>query len=204
MVQTYCAYAPDRLLPFCSVFPRLSDSVSELYRCVEEKGARGLKLHPWLQGFSPVDSYMDKLGAAAAHLGIPIVFHDGTPPNSSPLQVAYFAERNPEVPVILGHGGLHDLWVEALVALERVHNLLVCPSGTPPAVLSRLIDSIGHSRVLFGSDIGYGGTMNPAFQQNKIRHLGLDQATEAAIFGENAERLIPPLNWLSPKEDRNG
>jgi predicted TIM-barrel fold metal-dependent hydrolase len=146
---------------------------------------------------------MDKLGAAAAHLGIPVVFHDGTPPNSSPLQIAYFAERNPEVPVVLGHGGLHDLWVEALVALERVPNLLVCPSGTPPAFVARLIDSIGCSRILFGSDIGYGGTMNPAFQQNKIRHLGLDQAAEAAIFGGNAERLVPPLNFLSAEDGEN-
>jgi hypothetical protein len=45
--------------------------------------------------------------------------------------------------------------------------------------------------------------MNPTFQQDKIRHLGLDQATEAAIFGGNAERLVPPLNFLSAEDGQN-
>jgi predicted TIM-barrel fold metal-dependent hydrolase len=43
--------------------------------------------------------------------------------DSSPLQIAAFAARHPKVTVILGHGGLHDLWKEAIVAADRTANL---------------------------------------------------------------------------------
>ncbi|GAA1653389.1 amidohydrolase family protein [Kribbella alba] len=190
VVREFCAAAPDRLVPFCTVFPHLPGAVDELHRAVEEGGARGLKLHPWLQGFSPLDPRMDDLGTALEALGIPVVFHDGTPPNSSPLQVAAFAERHPGVPVILGHGGLHDLWVEALAALQRVDNLWVSPSGMPPSGLRRMVDQAGASRLLFGSDAGFGDPHWQAFQLRKIRDLRLPPEAELAVLGGNARLLV--------------
>jgi hypothetical protein len=189
VVRAFCAAAPDRLVPFCTVFPHLSGAVDELHRAVEA-GAQGLKLHPWLQGFSPIESCMDDLGTALEALGIPVVFHDGTPPNSSPLQIAAFAERHPGVPVILGHGGLHDLWVEAVAALQRVDNLWVIPSGTPPAGLRRMVDEVGTTRLLFGSDAGFGDPHWQTFQLSKIRDLRLGPEDEATVLSGNAQLLM--------------
>lgn len=197
-VGQFCAAAPERLVPFCTVHPHLPGAVRELRRAVEEGGARGLKLHPWLQGFSPVDPCMDEVGEAAAHMGIPVVFHDGTPPNSSPLQIAWFAERHPGIPVVLGHGGLHDLWVEALAAAARVPNVWIVPSGTPPVGLRRMVERLGTSRLLFGSDAGYGEPHWQAFQLQKIGELRLDDEQHQAVLGGNALRL------LDGHEERNG
>lgn len=191
-VVRFCAADPARLLPFCTVFPHLPGAVEELHRAVEEGGARGLKLHPWLQGFSPVGSFMDELGRALERLRIPVVFHDGTPPNSSPLQIAYFAERHPEVPVVLGHGGLHDLWQEAMAAVQRVPNLWLIPSGTPPYGLQRMLDTIGTERLVFGSDAGYGGMHWQPFQLRKLRELALSPDEESAVLGGNALKLVQP------------
>lgn len=188
-VVRFCTADATRLVPFCTVFPHLPGAVDELHRAVEE-GARGLKLHPWLQGFSPVGPFMDSLGRALERLGIPVVFHDGTPPNSSPLQIAYFAERHPTVPVVLGHGGLHDLWHEAMAAVKRVPNLWLIPSGTPPYGLRRMVDTIGTDRLIFGSDAGYGGSLWQPFQLRKIRDLALAPGEERAVLGGNAFKLV--------------
>lgn len=189
-VAKFCGEDESRLLPFCTVFPQQPRAVPELDRCVEELGAAGVKLHPWLQGFSPLDEGMGVLGAALSRLRLPVIFHDGTPPNSSPLQVAYFAERHPDVPVILGHGGLHDLWTEAIAAVQRVPNLWIVPSGTPPFGLRRMVHEIGTNRMLFGSDAGYGETHWQRFQLQKLRELELPHEVETAVLGGNALRLL--------------
>lgn len=186
----FCAAAPERLIPFCTVHPRRPDAVSELRRCATELGVRGLKLHPWIQAFSPTEGFMDALGQELAHLGFPVVFHDGTPPYSSPLQVAHFARRHPTVPVILGHGGLHDLWKEAIFAAERYPNIYICPSGMPPYGLREAIKRLPPERLLFGSDAGFGEPYWQPYQLQKVRELGLSTGSEALILGGNAERVL--------------
>ncbi|HOG48932.1 MAG TPA: amidohydrolase family protein, partial [Anaerolineae bacterium] len=127
----FCAADPVRLIPFCSVHPRYPGAVPELRRCVTQLGMRGLKLHPWAQCLSLLDSSLDGIGQELERFNVPVVFHDGTPPNSSPLQIAEFARRHARVPVILGHGGLHDLWKEAVYAAERYPNIYLTPSSMP-------------------------------------------------------------------------
>jgi uncharacterized protein len=189
-VSRFCEEDPSRLRPFCTVHPHLPGAIAELRRCVFELGACGLKLHPWLQGFSATDSCLDELGEVVSELHIPIVFHDGTPPGSSPLQVAYFAERYPQVAVILGHGGLHDLWEEAVIAAERTPNLRVIPSGTPPGRLREVIKRVGADRVLFGSDAGYSEPRWQRFQLDKMAHAGLDDQRRALVMGGNATKIV--------------
>ena len=66
-----------------------------------------------------------------AALGIPVLFHDGTPPYSAPLQLAALARRHPRTTIVLGHGGLHDLWREAWAAVESTDNVHICLCATP-------------------------------------------------------------------------
>jgi len=62
----------------CVVNPREADAADEVRRCYEVLGIGALKLHPWLQGFSCSDQYMDPVYEVCAELGIPITFHDGS------------------------------------------------------------------------------------------------------------------------------
>ena len=52
------AEAGGRLIPFCTVDPYDEGAVAEVRRCVEDLGFRGVKLHPWWQGFSPLNPLM--------------------------------------------------------------------------------------------------------------------------------------------------
>lgn len=185
----FCAADPRRLIPFCTVHPRYADPVGELRRCVLDLGMRGVKFHPWLQAFSPMDPAMDAIGDEIQRLGLPVVFHDGTPPYSSPLQCAHFAARHPGVPVILGHGGLHDLWKEAVMAAERHPNIYIVPSSMPMHGLRQALQRLGAGRFLFGTDAGFGDPYWHAFQLDKIRVLGLPADQAALILSGNAERI---------------
>lgn len=189
LLYEFCGADRRRLIPFCTVHPRYPDPQRELRRCVLELGMQGVKFHPWLQAFSPMDPAMDEIGDEIERLGIPVVFHDGTPPYSTPLQCAYFASRHPEVPVILGHGGLHDLWKEAIVAAERYANIYLVPSSMPMHGLRQGLARLGIGRFLFGSDAGFGDPYWHTFQLEKILALQLPTDQAEQILGGNARQM---------------
>lgn len=187
------AESDGRLIPFCTVDPRQNDAVTELRRCVEEKGFRGLKLHPWWQGFSPLDTFMMPIAAEAQRLRIPILFHDGTPPFTAPLQIAYLCDVFPDLAVILGHGGGMDLWIEAAAAVERYENCYVCLSGsTSVAIFDHLIRSLPAHKVMIGTDAGFGADYQAEFRMEQFRDLASSLLPEhqAAIFWRNGARLL--------------
>ncbi len=190
LLLDYCSIDPQRLIPFCTVHPRYPNVIDELRRCILKLGMKGVKLHPWAQTFSPLEPMMDSLGEELESLCVPVVFHDGTPPYSSPLQIAYFALRHPNLIIILGHGGLHDLWKEALFAAERCKNIFLIPSGTPPYGLREIITKLPIEKILFGTDAGFGDPYWLPFQISKIKNLKLSSTEEKMIFGENAERIL--------------
>src|SRR6185437_11149846 len=78
-VASWCADSDGRLVPFCTVNPRAADAAKEIERCVGELGVRGVKFHPWLQGFHPNEPCMAPVCEMASELGLPMLFHDGTP-----------------------------------------------------------------------------------------------------------------------------
>jgi predicted TIM-barrel fold metal-dependent hydrolase len=188
-VVDYCSDDPSRLIPFCTAYPQLEGAANVVREAVEE-GARGIKLHPWLQGFSVTEPYMADIGAVATELSLPIVFHDGTPPSSSPTQIGEFADAFPRVAVILGHGGLHDLWMEAASVAATRSNVYVIPSGVPSGAVAAVVRGVGYQKVLFGSDLGYNERDVQKYQLEKIHRLSLPEAQIAAILGGNAQRIL--------------
>ena len=186
----YVSQHTGRFTGFCTVNPRDHGAAEEVHRAVHELGLKGLKLHPWVQGFSPIEAYMDPVARACADLRVPIIFHDGTPPYSTPLQVATVAERHPDVTVILGHSGLLDLWPEALEAARRLDNVFLCLCGPPTSAMQALVDGAPHDRILFGSDTGFGADYQARHRLQQVRALQLPPESLDAILGGNAIRLL--------------
>ncbi|WDZ82652.1 amidohydrolase family protein [Micromonospora cathayae] len=192
-VAAACADSGGRLVPLGSVHPRRPDAADEVRRCAGELGCRAIKLHPWLQGFSPVEECLDPVAEAATETGLPLVVHDGTPPYSSPLQIAYLAERFPDLTVVLAHGGLFDLWRDAVAAVLRHPNLHVTLCGTAPlGIFRQIVALVGPEKISLGTDSGYG---DPHLTRHRLavhRLLLADQdpAAAAAMAHGNAERLL--------------
>ena len=184
---------PGRLVPGPTVDPRHGRAaVDEMRRCQLELGMKGpLKIHGWLQGFSPMDPAMELIAETAMELGMPILFHDGTPPYSTSLQVATVAARFPQLTVILGHSGMRDMWLEALAAAKRCPNIMLCTCTTAPHGLERMVREVDARRIMMGTDHGFG--LTPGNQESRveqIRQLDISNEVKALIMGENAQRLF--------------
>jgi predicted TIM-barrel fold metal-dependent hydrolase len=189
----WVAPAPDRLVAFATVDPRDPGAPGEIERCVREHGMRGVKLHPWLQGFSAHEPGLQRVCEAAGALGVPILFHDGTPPFSTPLQLAVVARRHPGTRIVLGHGGLHDLWREAIAAVLTASNVHLCMSGTPGYAMRAIVARCPLERLLFGTDAGLRPEPLQRYAVLRVRQLdelGLDEKQREAILVTNPRRLL--------------
>ena len=192
-LAAWVAPAPERLVAFATVDPRDPGAGEEIERCVREHRMRGVKLHPWLQGFSAHDPGLQRVCEAAGHLGIPILFHDGTPPFSTPLQLATLARRHPGTEIVLGHGGLQDLWREAIEAVLTTENVHLCMCGTPGYALRAIVARCPLERLLFGTDAGLRPEPRHRYAVLRVRQLdelGLDDTQRNAILVTNPRRLL--------------
>ncbi|MDQ0920250.1 amidohydrolase family protein [Paenibacillus sp. V4I5] len=189
----WCSPFPDRFVPFCTVDPRRKGAADEVYRCVTELGMRGVKLHNWLQGFSPLESFMAPVCEIASELGIPILFHDGTPPYASSLQIAELAVRHPKLKVLLGHAGLHDLWPEAIAAGKRHRNVYLCMCSTPPFAMEQIVAEVPLTQIVFGTDGGLFHKPQQPYVDYRFREfdlLDIPEEAKSQILGPNALRLL--------------
>jgi hypothetical protein len=192
-LAAFAAEGGDAFVTFATVDPHDPDASAEIERCVRERGMRGIKLHPWVQGFSPQAPGVDAICETAAALRIPVLFHDGTPPWSTPLQLGALAQRHPRTTVVLGHGGLHDLWREAIAAVEAAPNLYVCLCATPAYAMRAILTRLPADRVVFGTDGGLAPEPAQRYVALRIRQLDLldlDEARVRAILHDNPERLL--------------
>lgn len=180
-----------RLIPFGTFNPWFEDeALDEMDRCVNNLSLKGFKLHPWFTSFPINSKLMDPIASKLNQLGVPVFIHSGTPPWSEPLQIAEFAKKANKITIIMGHMGLPDLWQEAIVAAEQASNILLETSGAHSLAITTAVERLGASRVVFGSDMPFGGRENQLFQLVKIRHLKLKASEEQAILGGNLARVF--------------
>jgi uncharacterized protein len=181
---------PGRIVGFATVTPYAGEAAAaEVVRCIRELGLAGIKLHPWLQAFSTTHPGLDGILEAAASLGAPVLFHDGTPPYSTPRQIALLASRHPRAQVILGHCGLADYWRGAADAGRLHPSLWLQPSAAPPVAVRAALAAVGPGRMLFGSDGGYGSA---AFIRYCVRKCAaaVRQDVFEAMTAANPPRLL--------------
>lgn len=183
-------FAP-RFVALATVNPRSGDAAArELERAVTELGARGLKIHGWLQPVSCTDPCLEPLFATADSLALPVLFHDGTPPFTSSLQIGWLAERYSRCKMILGHGGLKDLAVTAAQTAHRHDNVYLQTCATTLLSLRRALDLVGPDKILYGSDGGFADMQWVDYNIRKIRTWNLPATIEEQILGGNATRLL--------------
>ena len=189
---------PDRLVGFGTYTPRRKEAASEIERCFRDLGLRGLKLHPWLQGFSMHETTLDPImEVVAQHQGI-VLCHDGTPPYSTAGQIAALARRHPTVPVILGHAGLHDLWRESLLFTQETENLYICICGTPPYAARQILERAPLHKVLFGTDAGLSDRASQDYAAARVLEIdewGITDAQRQAMLVDNPRRLLKAVSY---------
>lgn len=186
---------PERFRCFASASLYRGDrAIDELRRCVEEYGFGGIKVHYWMQGSTVHSKATQQMMELAVSARVPVLFHDGTPPTSETLQIAYLAERYPEAKVILGHSGMFDTWRSAVDACNRLDNLYLCISASPVGDVQEICARARPDRLLFGSDYGAAPTDDVFWNRYDAIEYGCkDASLKERIYWKNAEELIRSL-----------
>ena len=180
---------PDRLVGFARLNPNYRvEAMAAVDRAVGELGFRGVKLHPTTTLAHPAGDATVELMRRCGELGVPVLFHCGDDPYTTPQAIEVGARQAPQTAVVLGHMGGYFHVDDAIAAAERTSNLYLETSAMPyPGKIAEAVARLGPGRVVFGSD---GPGCNPALEVRKIRILGLAAADEELVLGGTAARLL--------------
>ena len=193
VIFQYCSQAPGRLFGALAVNPLMGKpALDEIRRCKETYDARVLKLHPWLQGFSITSPEMDAVAGLCEELDIAILFHDGTPMYTHPLQCARLCRDFPKLTVIAGHTGLGDLWREAMLAAQRHCNFILCLCGPREAAMKEIVESVPAKQLCVGSDIFTAERNDPVmwFRWASFRSVEMAEETRRVIETGTPLRIL--------------
>jgi hypothetical protein len=194
----------DVLIPFASVDPLAGAAGVELLHELVGAGARGLKLHPSLQGFVPNDTAYYPLYAAAQQLGIPVLFHTGQTgigaglPGGRGIKLRYsdpmllddVAADHPGLTIIMAHPSVP--WQEAAISIAtHKANVYIDLSGWSPRYfppqLVRAANGLLKRKVLFGSDYP---VIQPDRWLQDFEKLEIRPEVRPLILKENAIRVL--------------
>ncbi len=185
---------PSRLIPFATANPWYGDAgVYELKRAFDA-GAAGLKLHPVLQGFSPLDDVVFPLVELAVERKLPVYCHTGTPVHSTPYQLLELASRYPEGSFMIGHAAYSDYWNDLVAAVKAAPNLYVETSLHLASFLRVLVEQLGADRMIYGSD---APRTSMDVEIEKITRYVCDGESRKLIFSGNLACLLGRrASWL--------
>jgi predicted TIM-barrel fold metal-dependent hydrolase len=186
---------PDRFAGLGTVNPRFVDEArKEMKRCIQEKNMYGLKFHPWLQAFSPLDPCFLPLAEEANSLKTMFFFHDGTPPYTEPFQIAEIARQFPDLTVVMGHAGLNDLWRESMLAAKKYDNIWLCFCGCPFWGMQEISKKMDGERLLWGSDYPLAQVRDTRDRIRQVEELSVSDEIKEKILYRNANLLLKSLD----------
>lgn len=193
-----------RIVPFVTADVTVlsaPEAAAHVRDMVESHGARGVKLHGAMQGFSMSDDRLWPLYETCQEVGVAVLGHSGPD-----RQGAGFAEPRafgdmlkafPRLPVVLAHMG-GATWNQAREIAETYPNAyfdcceIIEWTGAPNAPsdqdLARLIKDIGPDRVMMGSDFPWYDLDHTVDRVMELPILSNEE--KAGILGANAQRIL--------------
>ncbi|WP_051341735.1 amidohydrolase family protein [Pseudonocardia spinosispora] len=188
ILASTCASSGGRLHPFARVHPWYDEAPGMLEHALDDLGFRGVKLHGVSTLAHPGEEPVLRLLRIAADRGVPVMFHSGDDPFTTPLELADAARAVPDVAVVLAHIGGFGHTEDAIAVAEALPNVYLDTSAMPyPAAIADAVDRAGPDRVLFGSDAP--GCPAP-LELAKVRLAGLAEDDLDKVLGGNALRLL--------------
>lgn len=182
-------------------FQTPDEAASHVRDMAENYGARGLKLHGSMQGFSMSDERLWPTYAICEKLGLPILGHAGPDRDgkgyAEPKAFEPMLDAFPRLRVVLAHVGGAAWRQSAEVAARHPNAYFDCseiiqwtgsPNGPTDAELATLIRRIGPHRVMMGSDFPWYDLNHTV---ERVMELPvLSTAEKEAILGPNAVRIL--------------
>ncbi len=172
-----------QFIPFgrLSVSPQ-EKSFRELKNC-KARGARGIKLHPRSEKFSPKNAEI--LIDEIERMRLPIILHSSHEPNCRPLEWEGIFRRHKRIPFILAHAG-KDAFREGIAVARRNSNVWLETSTLSYWRTSMILKEVGSQHVVFGSDLPYS---HPLVERTKLDLL-LSTRARKQVYFDNPKKIL--------------
>jgi predicted TIM-barrel fold metal-dependent hydrolase len=166
-------------------------AVQQVTDAVTQGGARALFLHPDEEHFQINDVRVRPIAERVNELRVPVVVATGFHCVSEAVQVGWFAQWCPDVPVIMTNGGQLNIsglgQFDAELAL-RLPNVHILTSGVyRDDFLERTVQTFGADRVLFASA---APQFDVAYEKRRVLQVHVTDAERDLVLSGNAERIF--------------
>jgi predicted TIM-barrel fold metal-dependent hydrolase len=172
--------------------PRLPESYRQTAALLSHPRCAGVKIHPVNHRYDIRDRGNEIFEFAAQHTAL-MLTHSGCV-NSFPEDFIPFANRYPNVKLILGHLGnsADGNLSRQVVALQRAEsgNVYVDTSSANSinsGLIEWAVSQVGAERILFGTDTPL---YSVAAQKARIEYAEIDAEAKQAILFDNAAQLL--------------
>jgi predicted TIM-barrel fold metal-dependent hydrolase len=185
---------PDRAFGFVYVNPKHGrESLDEINRCIADGPMVGVKLWVAMRASSP---QLDPIVERATELKAVVFQHTwlkvagNLPGESTPMDLAILAARNPNAKIICGHTG--GDWEQGVRAVRAQPNISVDLGGGDPVagITEMAVRELGAERVIYGSD---APGRSFASQLAKVHGADIPEIAKQQILGANLKRLLTPI-----------
>ncbi len=191
----------DRLVPFGVINPAYADWEHDLDWCLNEMGAKGIRMYPQYHGYKVLDPLAHELCQACGERGLAVtLLHRQVDyrqshwmvdaPDLALDDIAQLCSEHPDVNFIIleGAGFAGSRFIKEAETLPGNSYIEISRSSVfMGKEMKTLIDTLGAERVLFGTGIPmkYPG---PALL--KMQHVETSKQNKKKIFGENLAKLL--------------
>jgi len=195
---------PDVIIPFVSIDPTRGPAALDEVTRLFAAGARGFKLHPPLQQFSPNDQAIYPFYEAVSATRLPVIFHTGHSgigtgarggggirlKYGAPMPIDDVAVDFPDMPIVLAHPSFP--WQdEAISICLHKPNVYIDLSGWSPKYFPPQLVQYANTqlrrKVLFGSDYPL---ITPDKWLAEFEKLPIRDEVRPLILRENAIGLL--------------
>lgn len=174
----------DWVIPFVRFDPK-ETSKEELKEWLD-MGFKGVKLHPHMENFDPLDSQYFWVYEICKERNIPVLLHAGKQNDfCDPIKIFGVAKRFPDLKVILAHFFVSDYEISEAKNYPNFYVDTSIRSGSLKR--NHIINREGFKNLLFASDAPYD---SPGVALLKIREAGLDKEDEDMILSGNAMEVL--------------
>lgn len=189
------AIQSDRLIPLASIHPADPRAV-ERVGLVKGAGLKGVKIHPYYQGFDLADESLSGFFGAMEESGLLLVSHTGfdcafpQERRSDAKRILQVLSRFPRLKFMATHFGGWNDWddVEATLIGKPVNlEISLTLEFLPPEQARRMLLAHPADRLYFGSDSPWG---NPAESLRILDGLDLPDSLLRRIKSGNALTLL--------------
>ncbi len=185
----------ERIIPFPSIHPSEPEVLHQI-DAIEREGFKGIKMHPYYQGFVLDEQRMLPLYERISKNALVLLVHTGfdiafeRKRIADPERIVRIAENFPDLKLVTSHFGAWEDWqqVEKMLVGKPIYmDISYSFEFMDREVARRILVSHPRDYLLFGTDSPWGDQRNTL---GLVDEMNLSEQRLHAILYSNAERLL--------------